>query len=164
MRYSRLFLIFLFLIPSFSAAKNRLVYYEPKFVELTGIITHVTFPGPPNYESIKNGDLDETGPYLILKNPIDVDLAPNTKGIGNDVFEKNVKLFQLVMGDDQNWEKMKEGNCVRIKGRLFRAIFGHHHSRVLLDIAKIDLLPKKKITAGDITITKEDYAFMSRKG
>src|SRR5262245_36299939 len=127
MRYDRLFLIFLFLFSSFALAKNQLVYFEPKSVELTGVIKKLTFPGPPNYENIKKGDSVEKGPYLILKNPIDVDLLPNTKGIGNDEFTKNVKILQLVVGKDQDWEKLKEDSHVRIRGILFRAIFGHHH-------------------------------------
>jgi hypothetical protein len=34
---------------------------------------------------------------------------------------------------------------------------------VLLDADKIDVLPKRKITSRDITITKEDYAIMTSR-
>jgi len=162
MRYGKLFLIFLFFISPLVIAKNQVVYYEPKSVELIGFVKHVTFPGPPNYESIKKGDLNETGPYLILKNPINVYPVPNMKAMdNNDEPEKNVSILHIVVNKDQDWEKVKEGNYVRIQGTLFRRFTGHHHSRVLLEIKKIDVLPKRKITAADIAITKEDYVFMT---
>ena len=60
-------------------ARNRLVYFEPKYVELDGRIRMIEFAGPPNYENIRNGDTDETGPYLILNHPIDVQLIPKSQ-------------------------------------------------------------------------------------
>lgn len=113
-------LLLIFFIPSFSFAKNQLVYFEPKIVKLSGVIKILKFPGQPNYESIKNGDADETGPYLILNNPIDIRLMPKIQ-IGNDNFEKNVKLLQLVVLNDDDWKNVEEGNCVSVIGTLSSA-------------------------------------------
>ncbi|CAN5344762.1 hypothetical protein BH10PSE19_BH10PSE19_15280 [soil metagenome] len=52
----------------------------------------MTYPGAPNYESIKNGDTIETGPYLILKDPMDIDYVPHIE-LGNDEPEKAVSLL-----------------------------------------------------------------------
>lgn len=156
----RLFFLLIVFIPIISVAKNRVVYYEPKFVELTGTIKRLTFPGPPNYESIRRGDANETGPYLILKKSIDVVLYHHIT-IGNDEPEKNVKILQLVVHNDADWIKIKEGAQVKIKGTLFKALFGHHHSRVLLEIKSIMVLPRQKIVADDLVISEEDYQFMT---
>ena len=37
-------------------AANKTVYYEPATVELRGTVETKTFPGPPNYTNIKQGD------------------------------------------------------------------------------------------------------------
>lgn len=143
-------------------AKNQLVYFEPKYVELNGTIKTLQFAGPPNYESIKNGDADETGPYLILNNPIDVQLIPKLQN-DNDIPEKNVKLLQLVVQNNNDWEKAKEGNYVHIVGTLFHAFTGHHHARVLLMIKKITVISKQKIVSNKLNITDEDKEFLKRE-
>jgi len=66
------------LIPIAVFAKNKHFYYEPQVIELTGVIKTLKFPGPPNYTSIKEGDADETGPYLLLHDPIDVLASKST--------------------------------------------------------------------------------------
>lgn len=155
----KLFFLLILFIPIISVSKNMVVYYEPKLVELTGTIKRLTFPGPPNYESIRKGDANETGPYLILKNPIDVTLYHNIE-IGNDEPEKNVKILQLVVYNDEDWPKIKEGAQVKIKGTLFRALFGHHHSRVLMRIKNIVVLPRQEIVAEDFSISEDDSEYM----
>lgn len=152
----KLFLLCLLFISPYSIAKNKLVYYQPQSIELEGFIKILTYPGAPNYESIKNGDTVEKGAYLILKAPIDIDYVPHIE-LGNDEPEKNVKILQLVIYNDNYWKKAEEGYYVSIKGTLFRAVFAHHHSRVLLEVKNIQVLPKRKMAANDLTITKEDY-------
>jgi hypothetical protein len=125
------------------------------------MIRRIQFAGPPNYESIKNGDADETGPYLILSHPIDVQLIPKLQN-DIDVPEKNVKLLQLVVENDNDWPKVKEGNYVHIVGTLFHAHTGHHHSRVLLMIKKISVISKQKIAGNNLDITDEDKEFMKQ--
>ena len=143
-------------------AKNQLVYFEPRYVELNGVIRTLQFAGPPNYESIKNGDADETGPYLILNNPIDVQLVPKLRS-DTDMPEKNVKLLQLVVQNKKDWGKVKDGNHVHIIGTLFHAFTGHHHARVLLMIKKIEVISKQKIVNNKLALTDEDKEFLKRE-
>jgi hypothetical protein len=159
-RFLLLFLIYC-VSPS-SIAKNQLVYFEPKTVELIGIIKILKFPGAPNYESIKNGDADETGPYLILNNPIDITPEPKIQ-IGNDEPEKNVKLIQLVVHNDNDWQKVKGGNYVHVTGTLFHALTGHHHARILLWIEKIKVQSKQKIANSKFDITAQDRQFLDHE-
>src|SRR3990167_2563798 len=149
-------------ISSPSIAKNQSVYFEPKVVELEGAIRTLKFPGSPNYESIKNGDADETGPYLILNNPIDIKLVPKMQ-IGNDEPEKNVKIIQLVVRHDNDWKNVKEGNYVHITGTLFHALTGHHHAMVLLWINKIKVFSTQKNINKKLNITKEDKQFLDHE-
>ncbi len=155
MLHVRLFLL-LMLISPLSLA-NKTVYFEPKEVTLEGAIVSLKFPGPPNYESIKNGDRDETGPYLLLNNPIDIELSSNIE-IGNDEPTKNVKLIQLVVLNHDDWKNVTQGNHVRISGTLSSALTGHHHARILLDINKIKVLSKGMVNKFDITT--EDMEFL----
>ncbi len=86
------------------------------------------FPGSPNYTSIKEGDRDETGPYLVLTATIDIQSNPHIHA--NDTTEKHVKLIQVVVKHKRNWDKIKEGNFVEMTGTVFHALTGHHHARV----------------------------------
>ncbi len=125
--------VLFFLFSGCLFAKNKTYHYEPESVELVGIIDRQTFAGPPNYESIKQGDLIETGRYLRLEEPIDIE-ASNKDQIVNSENEKNVKIIQLTFMDDDLWNKLKPGKRLKIKGSLFHAFTGHHHARVLLSV------------------------------
>lgn len=119
-------------------AKNPMYRYEPDKVILEGTLELQTFPGPPNYESIKDGDTKETQWYLRLDKVIDVDTNPkDTTGPWDP--EKNVKIVQVII-DDKDWKKRGEGKRIRATGTLTHAITGHHHARVLLDIQKMFVL------------------------
>lgn len=128
-------------------ANNRIVYFEPNNVELKGIVTKITFPGPPNYESIENGDKKETYDFLILENPINVDFSPSQKKIKNDdttnVPTNNVKVLELVVVSGfSDWKKLEKGNVVQITGELFSAFSGQHHTRVLLTAKEVKVISK----------------------
>jgi len=148
------------IIPQLSLA-NQTVYFEPKVVELDGTIITLKFPGPPNYESIKDGDRDETGPYFILNNPIDIKPTPNIQ-MGNDEPTNNVKLVQLIVLNDSHWSKVKEGNQAHITGTLSAALTGHHHARVLLDIKKINVISKKTVI-NKLDVTTDDLEFLENQ-
>lgn len=116
--------------------------YEPTVVALHGVLTRETFPGPPNYESIRKGDRAETSWLLKLDSPIcvnedksDPDLNPG---------RKNVRKVQLVL-NPEGYEKYKAllGKKVVASGTLFGAHTGHHHTPVLLTVADLEL-PKWK--------------------
>lgn len=136
-------ILFCFL-PILANAKNQVLYFEPKVVELSGFIKTLTFPGASNYESIKNGDAIETAQYLVLNQPYDVRLLPKTQ-MGNDQAENNVQILELVIRNDNDWPKIKQGNIVQMKGTLFHAIFGHHHTRVLLSCNQVKVVGKQKV-------------------
>lgn len=158
---NKLFLIFIFIISTCAVANNQLVYFEPRSVELKGVVKKLAFPGPPNYTSLRDGDTNESGRYLILQGPIDVDLAPGEEQMGNDEFTPNLNILQLVVHKDSDWERLKNNSHVRINGTLFKAMFGHHHARVLLDVEKIYDVPNKKNTTDDVVLPEEDYDFMT---
>jgi len=159
MLYTKLLLLIL-IIPQLSLA-NQIVYFEPRTVELEGIIVTLKFPGPPNYESIKNGDRDETGPYLILNNPIDIKLSSNVQ-MGNDEPTNPVKLIQLIVLNDHDWDKVKEGNQAHITGTLSSALTGHHHARILLDIHEISIISKKE-AINKLDVTADDLEFLENQ-
>ncbi len=117
------------------------MHYEPEIIELIGEIDLQTFPGAPNYESIKNGDEVETHFYLKLRNSIDVIALPKDaeSPMKSESFY-NVQILQLVVHDDKNMSilrKTGEGGHLKIRGTLFHRFSGHHHSRVLLEVKNI---------------------------
>jgi Domain of unknown function (DUF4431) len=122
------------------------VTYEPEQVELTGKLTLQTFPGPPNFESIKGGDAIERHFYLKLDRPIDVlPLPGGHPTVSNPELERNVKIIQLSIDAEDNplWAKFRKvGRNARVKilGTLFHRFTGHHHSRILLIVKKMDTL------------------------
>jgi glutamine amidotransferase-like uncharacterized protein len=136
--------IFLFLLSIFSLStfgQNTTVHYEPEIVELVGHLDIQTFPGIPNYESIKNGDKAERHFYLKLQRSIDVIALPkdDQSFIKSESFY-NVQILQLVVHDDKHMSflrKTGEGGHVKIRGTLFHRHTGHHHSRVLLEVENI---------------------------
>ena len=132
-------LIFYVLSPVFAnaeaGANQRVVHYDPSITEISGILERQTFPGPPNYESIQNGDDMERGWYLMLDHSIDVvALAiPNS----NDESERNVKVMQIVVMNDDHEKVLRStpsGAQLTIRGTLFHRLTGHHHSRVLVEV------------------------------
>lgn len=139
MKIVRLVLLIMTLcLSSLCAANNPQVYAEPNTVQLDGVIIMLTFPGPPNYESINKGDKAETGPYLLLNHPIDIK-------DNNEAVIKNVKILQLIIVNQSEWKYIHQGNVVKVMGSLSSPITGHHHAKALLEIKQIKVLSKKKI-------------------
>jgi hypothetical protein len=116
------------------------VKYEPTVVELNGILELRTYPGPPNYESVKLGDEPEQCYYFKLVNPIDVFPVPGSNSLINDVVEKNVKVIQLSLRNDSlfgRFKKIGSRKKIKLKGTLFHRHTGHHHAEVLMSVDKI---------------------------
>jgi len=132
---------FLALISISTFAKNTTVHYEPEIVELVGELDLQTFPGIPNYESIKNGDEAEKHFYLRLQKPIDVIALPkDDQSFMKSESFYNIQILQLVVHEDKHMSLLRksgEGGHVKIRGTLFHRHTGHHHSRVLLEIINI---------------------------
>ena len=128
-----LFALILFLFPAAAAAQD-CFSYDTDGVQLSGTISKKTFPGPPNYESIKKGDQPETYWVLHLAKPI-----CTTAGGDNDA-ESNVTDLQLVLTQKQYalYRKYVGGRTrVTITGRLSHAITGHHHTPVMMEVTGI---------------------------
>lgn len=152
-------MILIMLFPIMGLANNQTLYYEPRLVTLTGIIKILKFPGPPNYTSIKDGDSEETGAYLLLEKPIDVAIDSQIKDSNNQP-EKNVVLLQLVVRNNHYWDKIKEGNKVRVTGTLFSTLTAHHHARVLVNLNKISVLSRVLTKSNQLRLTHEDTQFL----
>ena len=52
--------------------------YKPNNVTLSGKLVRPTFPGRPNFDSIKNGNEPETGFYLELAQTISTEAVSNS--------------------------------------------------------------------------------------
>lgn len=145
---SFLLLILSIIAAPLCSAKNKIKYYEPELTELTGTIKNLTFPGPPNYENVNNGDLEETCPYLILDHPIDArNKSKKSDNNSNNEAYNNVKVVQLSIMNDKLWKLMKDDAHVKVMGELFSMFTGHHHTRVLLGVKKASKLKKQKHAA-----------------
>ncbi len=127
-----------------ATASNRVLTYEPAIVELTGRLDLQTFPGPPNYESIQKGDEVERHFYLKLDTPVDVLPKGEHPTVDSPEPEKNVEIMQLSIGEDEElWKRFREigeGGPLKITGTLFHRFTGHHHSRILLNVQKMEKL------------------------
>lgn len=156
MYISRMMIFVLCLFSSICYASNQTVFFEPKETTLTGVVTVLTFPGPPNYESIKNGDKAENGAYIVLKTPVDIEIAPNEKQVINDKSTKNVQVIQLVVLNDKDRKEIKKGNVVEITGTLSSPVTGHHHARALLDVKNVKVVSKESVDNNQLKVTDED--------
>ena len=145
MRFWPLVLIFLC---SAAFANRPTLTYKPAKIELEGILSLQTFPGPPSFDSIKGGDDIERHFYLKLDVPVDVAPSSLHPTIDNPDEELNVKVMQLsIPEDDALWtrfRKMGDGGHVKIRGSLFHRFTGHHHSRVLLMVDTMEPVSKSK--------------------
>ncbi len=114
-----------------STASAACLQYEPAKVTLTGKLHRQTFPGAPNFESVKDGDAAETGFYLTLAQPICTQEDPAREQAGFAV----VKEVQLVL-DQALYDQLRPhlGQQVSVSGQLFAGFTGHHHTDVLLTV------------------------------
>lgn len=107
--------------------------YEPSIVELTGTMKRVVFPGPPNYESVKEGDEPEI--YWVLS----LDAAICVNGDSKSDFntsESKIKSLQLLIGKYNKYRYLL-GQKVKVKGMLTHSFTGHHHTLVMLGVRDI---------------------------
>lgn len=123
------------------AAENPCLKYEPDVVELHGTVKRVVFPGPPNYESVKNGD--EPEPYWVLFLPKEICVQGDPKDEFNSETERNVKSLQLMDVDYQK-DRSLLGESVIVKGTLMHSFTGHHHTPVLVQVKSIKKAPESK--------------------
>jgi len=72
--------------------------YEPAAVKLTGILIRKTFPGPPNYESIRKGDKPET--YWLLRLAKDICVNEDKLNPAINIEQKNIRTIELVLSPE----------------------------------------------------------------
>jgi hypothetical protein len=121
-------------IPAVDALAQDCLSYEADGVRLTGTISKKTFPGPPNYESVRRGDEPETYWILHLVSPVCTTASPD-----NDA-ESGVMDIQLILTPKQYalYRKFVGRRAhVMVTGKLSHAITGHHHTQVLLEVTGI---------------------------
>ncbi|GFO58405.1 hypothetical protein GMST_07300 [Geomonas silvestris] len=114
-------------------------------ITLTGKISRETFPGPPNYESIDDGDEPETCWVLTIQQPRCVVAESMENGSLYEV-AKSTTRFQLAFEDQSVYAKEKglvESSAI-VKGELFAAHTGHHHTKALIAIKEIKPVPKSQ--------------------
>jgi hypothetical protein len=135
-RFLTLLMFLLVTTASASAQEAGCLSYDPATVELTGTISRKTFPGPPNYESVRRGDKPETFWILHLERPACV--TGNTDEMNEP--ERNLTDLQLVL-DGKLYTQVRKFTGRRIRvvatGTLFHAHTAHHRTRVLLMVKNI---------------------------
>jgi len=110
------------------------LHYEPDTVSVTGTLARMTFPGPPNYESIKKGDVPEIGFYLRPTTPIctigSADSMDTDEGALHDV-----RLVQLLL-DSAGYARLRPqlGQLATLRGRLSVGMTGHYHAPLALAV------------------------------
>jgi hypothetical protein len=114
-------------------AAARCLSYEPAQVTLVGILTSRTLPGPPNYQSIAQGDYPETVFVLKLNEPICVSGDPSSRL--NRKSHSRVTEVQLLTRDVDPRRFLNKQ--VRASGSFFSAHTGHHRTPVVLTVAKL---------------------------
>ncbi len=108
---------------------------QDRVVNLAGTVSRITFPGPPNYKNTKTGDEPET--YWILYLDSAVDLMIETPD-AQAAKETNVSEIQLVLEPEQ-YSKYRTllSRHVLATGILQGQHTGHHHTRVLMTVSKL---------------------------
>lgn len=109
------------------------LHYEGEPLTLTGKITLQTFYGPPNYGENPDTDSRETQAILVLSKPICVGASPSTY----DAAEKNQFKVTLVPPVGVDFDLYK-GKKVTVRGTLFHANTGHHHTPVLMHAKNVE--------------------------
>lgn len=104
--------------------------YEPTQVTIAGRLERRTYPGRPNFKSVRRGDEPETGLYLVVP-PLCV-----TRNVdATNVPTSGVRLVQLVL-DPAGAARLRPmlGRQISLTGALFHASTGHHHAELLLRV------------------------------
>jgi hypothetical protein len=136
--WTALFLILVLSARSFAQIppKSTCLSCEPSVVKLTGTLMRKTFPGPPNYVSVEQGDKPEVYWLLNLTKPICV--AEDPAEPGWNPAHKDIRTMQLVI-PAAFYKKYKNlvGQRVEITGSLFGEQTAHHYTPVLLTVRSL---------------------------
>ncbi len=119
-------------------------------VTLQGSISTQTFPGRPNYESIEMGDEAET--VEILKTNKDICIGGTYPDSEERYTLSGLSKFHLILNAPEHIKTTDASQSFIVTGHLQRAITGHHHTPVVIEVNKIDAKPDN---LADVTHTKE---------
>lgn len=115
---------------SISQKNAKSCVHEGQQVRLTGTLLQITYAGPPNYESIEQGDEPET--YWVLQPDSKIRCAQDSYAF--DDYSK----MQLVVNETAYRDyRSLVAHHVMVEGRLMYAITGHHHTSLLIQVTKI---------------------------
>ena len=111
---------------------------EGQELTFTGTVSRETFPGPPNYESIDDGDTPETYWILTINTPQCV-IAESLEDGSLHELAKSTTRFQLAFQDSSIYTSHKNvvENGVVVEGQLFAVHSGHHHTKALISVKSI---------------------------
>ena len=123
------------------AGSARCVAYDPTVVTLSGTLIRMTHAGPPNYESIKDGDAPETYLHLRLATPIcTTDAGDGINGALDGVTEVQLNLT----ASGYSGLRPRLGQRVTVSGKLYAAHSGHHYSPLVMGEVRV-LLPNPSL-------------------
>lgn len=122
-------------LPAHAAACHR---YDERVV-LEGSVVRQTFPGPPNYESVADGDKAMTLFVLRLSKPACFEAEDKRDSLYESAYD--VTDIQLSLPSEQAYATLRPllGKPVRLAGSAFGRHTGGHFTPVLLE--KVELLP-----------------------
>ncbi len=135
MRISKIIII---LTMSLSMSSFAECLQDGQDVIFAGTVSRETFPGPPNYESIDDGDIPEIYWILTIHTPQCVIAESMESGALYEV-AKSTTRFQLVFEDASIYESQKNivENSAVVEGQLFAGYSGHHHTEALVSVKSI---------------------------
>ena len=113
--------------------------FDGQTTTLYGKVREELFPGPPNYESIDNGDVPQFYWILYTNEPISlVGRCMET----NELRDNGESCaFQLCLtGQIYNNRLDILGKYVKVDGEIFFGHTGHHKTKALLDVNSIQVL------------------------
>ena len=124
--------IFVSVIAAAPLAEAACLHYEGIPVVLEGQISLRTFFGPPNYGEYPMTDSQEIQAIVHLQEAICVsaDPADDARAEAN---QSDVTLVPL-RGENLN---VFDGQTIAVRGKLFHANTGHHHTPVLIQVERI---------------------------
>ena len=115
---------------------NTIIYQSPSCMSegqrltLSGTLLRITYPGPPNYESVANGDTPET--YWVLQPDKKISCTKNAPN-----FDNHTKMQLVMFGNEYRDYASLIGRNVIVNGKLMYSVTGHHHTSLLIILERI---------------------------
>lgn len=117
------------------AAGAGCLQFWPVEVQLSGLLDARVYAGPPNYESIADGDRAERAFILVLADSICVDPDPES--------EVNIEPQREIREVHMRWSNgdlgALVGKDVLVRGRLSTTTIGHDRTPVVMDVTEVQV-------------------------